>query len=84
MSPHAAGGLTACEHLDRCVDLMLKFRTQEIVKALNLWDAAGERVTLTLSASLKEEFGGTALSAQDDIKVLGKKPKPKPPKKPKK
>jgi hypothetical protein len=69
---------------DGYTDLMLKFRTQEIVKALNLWDAAGERVTLTLSASLKEELGGTDLSAQDDIKVLGKKLKPKPPKKPKK
>ena len=76
--------LTACtESLgDGYVDLMLKFRTQEIVKALNLWEVAGETVTLTLTANLKEEFGGTALSAQDDIKVLGKKPKP--PKKPKK
>jgi hypothetical protein len=63
---------------------MLKFRTQEVIKALSLWDVAGERVTLTLSANLKEEFGGTALSGQDDIKVLGKKPKPKQPKNPKK
>ncbi len=47
-----------------------------------LIEVAGETVTLTLTANLKEEFGGTALSAQDDIKVLGKKPKP--PKKPKK
>jgi hypothetical protein len=44
----------------------------------------GERVTLTLSANLKKEFGGTALSGQDDVKVLDKKPKPKNPKKPKK
>jgi hypothetical protein len=67
---------------DGYTDLMLKFRTQEVVKALSLWDVAGERVTLTLTANLKEEFGGSTLSAQDDIKVLGKKPKP--PKKPKK
>jgi uncharacterized protein (DUF2345 family) len=67
---------------DGYTDLMLKFRTQEVVKALSLWDVAGERVTLILTANLKEEFGGTALSGQDDIKVLGKKPKP--PKKPKK
>ena len=69
---------------DGYVDLILKFKTQEVVRGLNLWDVAGERVTLTLSANLKEESGGTALSAQDDIKVLEKKPKPKHPKKPKK
>jgi len=65
-------------------DLILMFKTQQLVNALSLWDVAGETVTLTLSANLKEEFGASALSAQDEIKVLGKKPKPKPPKKPKK
>jgi hypothetical protein len=66
------------------MDLVLKFKTQEVVRTLNLWDVVGERVTLTLSANLKKEFGGTALSGQDDVKVLDKKPKPKNPKKPKK
>jgi len=65
-------------------DLILMFKTQQLVKALNLWEVAGETVTLTLTVNLKEEFGASALSAQDEIKVLGKKPKPKPPKKPKK
>ena len=65
-------------------DLILMFKTQELVKALELWDVSGKTVTLTLAANLKEEFGGTAVSGQDDVKVLGKKPKPKPPKKPKK
>ena len=69
---------------DGAMDLILKFKTQEIVQSLNLWDVAGERVTLTLSANLREEFGGTSLSGQDDVKVLDKKPKPKHPKKPKK
>ena len=69
---------------DGYTDLVLKFKTQEVVRALNLWDVAGDRVTLTFSANLKEEFGGTTLSGQDDVKVLDKKPKPKNPKKPKK
>lgn len=63
-------------------DLIVMFKTQQLVEALNLWEIAGERVILTLTANLKEEFGGTALSGQDEVKVLGKKPKP--PKKPKK
>jgi len=62
---------------DGYVDLKLKFKTQELVKTLQLWDVAGQTVILTLSGNLKEEFGGTPFTGQDSIKVLGKKKKPK-------
>ncbi len=60
---------------DGYVDLKLKFKTQKLVKTLQLWDVAGQTVTLTLTGNLKEEFGGTPFTGQDSIKVLRKKKK---------
>jgi hypothetical protein len=60
---------------DGFVDLTLKFDTEELVEILRLREVAGETIPLLLTGNLKEEFGGTPIEGQDDIKVLstGKK-----------
>jgi hypothetical protein len=46
-------------------DLILKFPRRDLVDALDLDEEIGAIVLLTLSGSLKPEFGRTAFSAQD-------------------
>jgi hypothetical protein len=62
-------------------DLVLKFRTQDIVTALGGWEALtdGECIVLDVAGVLAD---GSAIDGQDVVTILkkGKKP-PKPPKK---
>ena len=80
--------MVACHELegDGYADLKLKFRTQQLVEVLKLREVAGQSVQLTLTGTLKEEFGGTPIEGQDYVKVLktGKKADKKPHPKPKK
>ena len=74
--------MVACHELegDGYADLKLKFRTQQLVEVLKLREVAGQSVQLTLTGTLKEEFGGTPIEGQDYVKVLktGKKADKKP------
>jgi hypothetical protein len=65
---------------DGYMDLKLKFATQQLVEVLKLREVAGQSVQLTLTGTLKEEFGGTPIEGQDYVKVLktGKKADKKP------
>ena len=60
---------------DGYVDLKLKFATPKLVETLKLFEVAGKTIPLTLTGKLKEDFGGTPIKGQDDIRVLktGKK-----------
>jgi len=64
------GELCDCHDLngDGYLDLILKFKTQELVATLNLGEVAGE-IPLILTGNLKEEEGGTPIKGSDCIKI---------------
>lgn len=70
---------------DGIPDLVLKFRTQEIVTALGGWDALsdGECVILDLEGVLNDDTGA-AIAGEDVVLILKKGKPPKVPKLPKK
>lgn len=57
-------------------DLTLKFRTQDVVKALEKIFPGGIAdeacVTIALEGNLKEEFGGTSFVGEDVVRILKK------------
>ena len=55
---------------DGYMDLVLHFDTQEAVYTLGLASHAGETIPLTLTGSLKEEFGATPIQGQDHARIL--------------
>lgn len=56
---------------DGYLDLTLKFRTQEIVQALDIGQVNdGDIMILELTGNLKEEFGGTSIRGEDVVKIL--------------
>jgi hypothetical protein len=74
------GDLCDCHTLgpDGHLDLTLKFDMPELVEKLKLDEVAGETIPLTLTGSLKEEFGGTPIRVEDCISVLQEKGPQKP------
>jgi hypothetical protein len=57
---------------DGYMDLTIKFKMQEIVAALG--DVSdGDCLVLTLTGTLKEEFGGTAIMGEDVVRIIKKK-----------
>lgn len=54
---------------DGCLDLNLKFKTQELVAALGEV-ADGDVLVLHLTGNLKEEFGGNPISGEDVVVML--------------
>ena len=66
------GELCDCHDLngDGCMDLTLKFDTQELVIYLALEEVAGETIPLTLTGNLKEEAGGTPITGEDCLRIL--------------
>ena len=57
---------------DGCLDLTLKFSAQEIVAALGDVND-GDCIVLTLTGSLKEEFGRSPIIGEDVVVVLEKR-----------
>ena len=55
---------------DGYLDLILKFKTQELVDHLKLNQVAGETIPLKLIGNLKEEDGGMPIEGQDCVWVL--------------
>lgn len=58
---------------DGYTDLMLKFRTQEVVGILGLRQLAGDTTTMIITGNLKEEDGHNAIEGQDCLKILKKR-----------
>jgi hypothetical protein len=56
---------------DRSLDLTLKFDKQEVVAALGTVEHE-DCLLLTLTGNLKEEFGGTAISGEDVVRIIKK------------
>jgi hypothetical protein len=56
---------------DGITDLTLKFSRQAIVAAVGEVED-GDCVVLTLTGNLKEEFGGTAISGEDVVRIIKK------------
>jgi len=57
---------------DGYIDLTFKFKTQELVKTLNLTEVMGETIPLTLTGNFND---GTPFEGKDYIWVLGEKDK---------
>jgi hypothetical protein len=74
------GELCNCHTLgpDDYLDLTLKFSVPELAEKLKLAEVAGETIPLTLTASLKPEFGGIPIRGKDCIWVLKEKGPQKP------
>ena len=53
---------------DGHMDLILKFKTQDIFAAISEVEDGG-CVVLTLTANLKEEFGGTPIIGEDVVRI---------------
>ncbi len=58
---------------DGHADLMLKFRTEEVVALLELRSYSGKTVPVIISGSLKRDRGGNAIEGQDCLKILKKR-----------
>jgi hypothetical protein len=69
------GELCECHDLngDGYTDLTLKFKRKQLARRLNLYDAAGETIPLTVIGNLKEEFGGTPIEAEDCVRIKMRK-----------
>ena len=53
---------------DGCLDLTLKFKTQEVISTLGLDELSdGDVIILMLTGNLKAEFSGTAIHGQDCV-----------------
>ena len=57
---------------DGFMDLTMKFKSQEIAAAIGTV-ADGDVLTLSLTGSLLEEYGGTPIFGEDVIVILKKK-----------
>ncbi|MCK5476298.1 MAG: hypothetical protein KAI55_00085 [Candidatus Aenigmarchaeota archaeon] len=71
------GELCDCHELagDGYIDMTLKFNAPEVVETLGLTGFQGETIPLTISGTLKEEYGGTQIEGQDCVWVLDDKKK---------
>ena len=66
------GGLYNCPSYlgtDSYVDMIIDFKSQEVVRKLHLQDVDGEIVPLTLTAQLKAESGGNSVKGQDYVLI---------------
>jgi len=75
-TPYMPNGEEACyacteEGPDGYMDLTLKFNMQEVVAALGQV-SDGDCIMLTLTGTLKEEYGGTPISGEDVVKIIVK------------
>lgn len=68
------GELCDCHDLngDEYMDLVLTFRTQELVETLQLGEFAGETISLTITGNLKADEGGTSIKGKDCLLVKNK------------
>jgi hypothetical protein len=73
------GELCDCHDLngDGHMDLTLKFKRKKLAKVLNLYDAAGNTIPLTITGNLYEEFSGTPIRGEDCVRIKVKKIKVK-------
>jgi hypothetical protein len=56
---------------DGYLDLSMKFKTQDLVQVLELYELpSGDLVELLVSGTLKEEFGGTPFSGSDCVRLV--------------
>lgn len=69
------GELCDCHDLngDGYLDLTLKFKRKELANVLNLYDAAGETIPLTITGNLYEELSGTPIRGEDCVRIKVKK-----------
>ena len=56
---------------DGYLDLVLHFDTPEVASVLTLTDNLGETLPLILRGNLFEEYDGTPIEGQDNIRILG-------------
>jgi hypothetical protein len=68
------GGLCDCHDYngDGYIDMILKFKIQELVEILMLHDVAGLTIPLNLTGNLKAGEASTSISGKDCIRVQGK------------
>lgn len=66
------GELCDChdENGDGIMDLTFKFRKKEVIETLELADACGDTIPLTITGNLKEEEGETPIIGHDCVWVL--------------
>ncbi len=74
-TPYMGDDECGCHDLngDGYIDLSLKFKTQEVINALNLSEEMGNTIPLIITGNLKEEFDGLQIRGQDCVWIHAKK-----------
>ena len=75
-TPYTGEEECGCHDLngDDYLDLTLKFKSQDVINALNLSAEIGNTIPLIITGNLKEEFDGSLIRGQDCVWILANKP----------